>query len=978
MPNRIVRFVRMLPLIAIALLVSKASLGGDPDLRWYTVKTPRFHIHYSSGLGPLAQDLASIVTRIENRLVPDLGFRPTDITEIVLTDGTDAANGSASVVPYNIVRLFATAPDDMSTLNDYGNWPVALFTHEETHVLQLSNVSGLPAVLNKIFGRRYMPNSLQPRWILEGLAVAQESRHTSGGRNRSTLFDMYLRADVLEGNMAGLAVMSNNPWRWPGATLWYLYGGKFVNFILDVYGAGVYADVATVYGENIVPWGLNRALKSATGRTYPELYRAWKLALEDQYQKQVAAVKARGLREGVRLTHLGREGAYPRWRPQCSGGGGEDDPALVYFVDDGNNIGGLYEVPLVTPTQAGDLRLLARARGGSSTFLPNCQMLFENIAPYKTVYRFYELFLQRGVQAEQLTQGSRARYPDVSPDGQRIVYVTNSAGTRTLRIANLDATGRISDQRTLVPSERYEQAFTPRFSPNGRKVAYGTWTTGGFRDIRIVDVATREFVSLQHDRAIDQQPVWSPDGETLYYVSDRSGIANIYAYDIEAGTTRMVSNVRTGAYMPAISADGNTLYYVGYSSSGFDLWALPVERDQWLDVRPNTQQRPAAEEIPKGKQWPVTPYSAWGTVYPRSWGFEAGADNFGSELTLSTSGADAVGLHSYRVSATIRSNDWVPQGNVTYTYHRLPFRFDLRAFVYAASREGGLYGDADQIFIERTSGATSAISMDFPGVFEGQTLSLSYTASIIDGEVPIDPNVDPYALIPSIPNHGLAGIVRLGYSFSNTIRPSLAISDEHGIKLKIATDLASEETGSDWTLTAFFARLRGYILAPWGDHQVLALALSGATATGNYAREGFYRVGGFQDDRLQDDIMGGTPQGAFVLRGYAPREFFGRKYVLLNSEYRFPLWYAEQGISTLPAFLRTVAGAAFADYGGAFDELNLDDPTDRLHLGLGGEIRLHFIFGYFMNLNLRVGYAHGFGDRAIPEGQFYTVMAGDF
>ena len=347
-------------------------------------------------------------------------------------------------------------------------------------------------------------------------------------------------------------------------------------------------------------------------------------------------------------------------------------------------------------------------------------------------------------------------------------------------------------------------------------------------------------------------------------------------------------------------------------------------------------------------------------------------------MTVTTAGSDAVGLHSYRLMARVHTNDYLPEGNATYSYHRLPFRFDLRAFAYADSREAALYGDQTQVFVERTSGATSAISMEFPGVFEHQRLSLSYTASIIDGDVPFNPNTEPYALIPSIPNHGLAGIVRLGYFFSNAIRPALAISDEHGIELNVATDLASEDTGSDWTLTAFFDRLRGYILAPWGDHQVLAVALSGATATGTYAREGFYRVGGFQDDQLLDDVTGGTPQQAFVLRGYAPREFFGRKYLLLNSEYRFPIWYAEQGISTLPVFLRTIAGAAFADYGGAFDELNLDDPGDQLHLGAGGELRFHFIFGYFMNLNLRLGYAHGFSDTAIPGGQFYAVMAGDF
>ena len=59
----------------------------------------------------------------------------------------------------------------------------------------------------------------------------------------------------------------------------------------------------------------------------------------------------------------------------------------------------------------------------------------------------------------------------MSPDGRRVAFVTNHAGTSTLRIADILPEGESSSApvRRLVPSASFEQAFSPRFSPDGRR-----------------------------------------------------------------------------------------------------------------------------------------------------------------------------------------------------------------------------------------------------------------------------------------------------------------------------------------------------------------------------------------------------------------------------------------------------------------------------------------------------------------------------
>ena len=255
----------------VALLIAvpnEARAIDDPDLDWWTYETAHFRVTYPGQIDPIARRVARLAETIHARLSDDLQFSPDDKTEILLTDDTDDANGLATAVPYNNIRLFVTAPNDLSTLGDYDDWMVGLVTHEYTHILHTGNISGLAAVANRIIGRTLSPNSAQPRWVLEGLAVVEESEHTSAGRVRSNLFDMWLRADVLEDNFARLDQISSEPQRWPYGNIAYLYGSRFLRWIEDVYGPNTMPAVSADYGATTIPFGINRAIRRVTGFSY--------------------------------------------------------------------------------------------------------------------------------------------------------------------------------------------------------------------------------------------------------------------------------------------------------------------------------------------------------------------------------------------------------------------------------------------------------------------------------------------------------------------------------------------------------------------------------------------------------------------------------------------------------------------------------------------------------------------------------------
>jgi hypothetical protein len=976
---------------AAAMAFARPAVAGDPYLDWYTVRTPHFRVHYHGGLETLAQRTASLAEAIRARLAVPLARPPDDITHVLLSDTTDSANGSAAGVPYNAVRLFVTAPEDLSPLDDYDDWMVELLTHEMTHVFHIDTMGWFPKLLNGILGKTYAPNQVQPHWILEGLAVAMESQLTSGGRVRSTLFDMYLRADVLEHNLAGLDQMSHDVRRWPGGDIWYLYGGKFFAWIHETYGPDVFAAVASDYGANLIPWQLNRAIKRATGRTYPELYAGWVRALEDKYAAQANAVREHGLRVGTRLTFAGHAAFSPRFVPPCARRGSEEE--LLYHRDDGHSPAGFYRLALVSRSHAapGDSEIVARSNGSPRTasFDPRCGMVFDSEAPSARLHDWDDLHYQPpGTTSsygalgtrDRWTTSLRARAPDVSPDGRQIVFATNHAGTTTLRIADIRPEGGLANTRRLVPSAAGEQAFTPRFSPDGRRVAYSAWTKGGYRDVRVVDVATGAFFELSHDRASDVQPTFTPDGRHVLFSSDRTGIANIYAFEIATGRVSQITNVLTGAFMPEVSPDGRTLVYVGYTSAGFDLFSLPLAEKEWVTAVPARVDRPEPPPEPPHLDWPVEPYDPWVTMRPHNFTLDYGGGNFGNTLIIGVGGSDIVGNHGLFLS--LREHPEIGQlsGSLSYSYSRLPVALSMSAFRSLAPRAPLAIDGRNYPVRDETLGISTGISYSMPGEFDAHSVSLSYTAATHHPTYAIGAANDPYTDTLSRPADSFLGSVRVGWRYGNAYRPLYGISSERGVTLTFSTDFAGPATGGsgDGTLYAVEARATGYLLAPWFSHHVFALALSGGSAGGSFARNDYYYKGGFVDADAFGAITSGIRQNGFVLRGYAPSAFFGRQYNLANLEYRFPIAWFDRGVSTLPFLFHGMSGTLFADYGGAYDKLAVHDPLGMYHLGVGGEISMTFVLGYFIETGLRVGWAKGLSDGAVSGSQTYAVLAASF
>jgi serine/threonine protein kinase/Tol biopolymer transport system component len=128
--------------------------------------------------------------------------------------------------------------------------------------------------------------------------------------------------------------------------------------------------------------------------------------------------------------------------------------------------------------------------------------------------------------------------PSWSSDGKRLVCGTENVGfTPTSRgsISSLWTVDIQSGQRQLLLDH---DGVQPSWSPHGHRIAYwGIVGESAQRDLWTIDPSAEDpessIVRVTSDEAVDWNPVWSPDGQYLYFGSDRNGAMNLWRVRID-------------------------------------------------------------------------------------------------------------------------------------------------------------------------------------------------------------------------------------------------------------------------------------------------------------------------------------------------------------------------------------------------------------------------------------------------------------
>lgn len=190
----------------------------------------------------------------------------------------------------------------------------------------------------------------------------------------------------------------------------------------------------------------------------------------------------------------------------------------------------------------------------------------------------------KAIEEFRIQEAGEIFNPAWSPDGRFIVYAASVGGLMDLFVLDVE-----TRERRRLTTDAYAD-LQPDWSPDGTRIAFVTdrFSTNlrelriGHYELALIDPATGEIERVPgFEGAKNINPQWSPDGSSLYFISDQNGISNIYRVTIPGGELYQLTQLTTGVsgitdLSPAmsLSGDGRLLVFSAYEGNRYTLYAM--------------------------------------------------------------------------------------------------------------------------------------------------------------------------------------------------------------------------------------------------------------------------------------------------------------------------------------------------------------------------------------------------------------------
>jgi Tol biopolymer transport system component len=181
--------------------------------------------------------------------------------------------------------------------------------------------------------------------------------------------------------------------------------------------------------------------------------------------------------------------------------------------------------------------------------------------------------LQEGRERETIAASTFNEFDaSFSPDGSKVAFASDRTGEgNEIWVANHDGSGR-----RPVTKGVHRPEGSPRWSPDGQRLAYDGVGDDGKRQVFIIDEAGGQIRALSSERGFYAQlPSWSRDGKWVYFESDRTGRSEVWRAPADGGSGAQQITT-TGGGAPFESWDGHTLYFSRPGKDGLSVLAMPV------------------------------------------------------------------------------------------------------------------------------------------------------------------------------------------------------------------------------------------------------------------------------------------------------------------------------------------------------------------------------------------------------------------
>jgi Tol biopolymer transport system component len=561
--------------------------------KWTVLETEHFLVHYYPQEHVAAMDAARMAERAYARLSRLLNHQFREKKPLILYSSRgdfgqnnvtgDLGEGTGGVTEALRHRML------LPFTGDYKSFEHVL-AHEMVHAFQYD-----------IFARGRAGAGLQtlaqvdpPLWFMEGMA-----EYLAGGPNH-ILTQAWVRDAALNGRLPTIEQMTVRPDQY----FPYRYGEALWEYVGNRWGDEIIGEVLNS-APNV---GIERAFKRETGLSLEDLSDEWREAMQTKHLPQVATLdRARKFSQSLLSERksggslflapaLSSDGKYIAFVSLGSFLRGEVFPDL--WLGDGETGRRIKRlVKSTTDPNYEELRLLY----SQSSFSPDGRTLaftaqregrdvlyLLDVRRRKTTFRF-------DLPLEGVTS------PSWSPDGRQLVFSGSKGGITDLYV--VDNNGR--NLRRLTNDRNGD--MQPQWSPDGKTIAFAS-DRGPQTDfdnlkfsrwqISLYDLESGRVSVLPAQSGQNLNPMWGPDGKSIAFVSDRTGIPNIFIYDLEKKDHFQITNV-VGAvlavteYSPVITwaRQADRLAFGYYENGDYSVWSVNNPRRLMKDPYRDSAQK---------------------------------------------------------------------------------------------------------------------------------------------------------------------------------------------------------------------------------------------------------------------------------------------------------------------------------------------------------------------------------------------------
>lgn len=163
----------------------------------------------------------------------------------------------------------------------------------------------------------------------------------------------------------------------------------------------------------------------------------------------------------------------------------------------------------------------------------------------------------------------------------------------------------MSDKRGITAEDLYRFVWTsdPSVSPNGERVAYVSKTVNKDRDgysshIRMVELGSHEDIAFTSGEQ-DRQPIWSPDGGKLAFIRNHQDKPQVWVIPANGGEAQIVTHAEHGVSGFAWSPDSSQLLFRTQVEPQSDAETDSNESKESKETKKDTadSKKPLEEEI---------------------------------------------------------------------------------------------------------------------------------------------------------------------------------------------------------------------------------------------------------------------------------------------------------------------------------------------------------------------------------------------